>query len=285
VKQIRLEGDSGETWGMSDSNLLIEPLPPGWNNHQFGDACDRVKDSYQPVDDGDTPYVALSILPRVSRIRWPRKRERVRSSKTASSRRHTLRETSSLSSQRRTSRLRWSLLNGHLAFRAKATCESEFLKFIIHSDEFVAHAKSTTCGVQHPRTSWPSLREFRFRSPAPRAEEDRAHPFDGAAGDRSPGADHSDHHRAEKGPHAQALHRRPPQRTPKNKPKSARPRKLGGGETPASTFRLLTLCLKGEFFVSDGPTVLTPGNFKLDGASIGENAPNTRPKVTSKTWF
>ncbi len=35
--------------------------------------------------------------------------------------------------------------------------------------------------------------------------------FDGAAGDRRAGADHSDHHRAEKGPHAQALHRRPPQ--------------------------------------------------------------------------
>jgi type I restriction enzyme S subunit len=52
-----------------------------------------------------------------------------------------------------------------LAFRAKATCESDFLKFVIHSDEFVAHAKSTTSGVQHPRTSWPSLREFRLSLP------------------------------------------------------------------------------------------------------------------------
>ena len=66
--------------------------------------------------------------------------------------------------------------------------------------------------------------------PTPRAEEDRAHPFDGAAGDRSAGADHSDHHRAEKGPHAQALHRRPPQRTPKTNRNRPRPRKLGGGE-------------------------------------------------------
>ncbi len=65
--------------------------------------------------------------------------------------------------------------------------------------------------------------------PTPRAKEDRAHPFDGAAGDRSAGADHSDHHRAEKGPHAQALHRRPPQRTPKTNRNRPRPRKLGGG--------------------------------------------------------
>lgn len=45
-------------------------------------------------------------------------------------------------------------------------------------------------------------------SPTPRAEEDRAHPFDGTAGDRSAGGDHSDHHRAEKGSYAQALQRR-----------------------------------------------------------------------------
>jgi hypothetical protein len=61
------------------------------------------------------------------------------------------------------------------------------------------------------------------KPPTPRAEEDRAHPFDGAAGDRSAGADHSDHHRAEKSPHAQALHRRPPQRTPKTNRNRPRP--------------------------------------------------------------
>ena len=47
---------------MSDSTLLLEPLPPGWKNQQFDDTCDRVKDSYQPVDDGETPYVGLEHL-------------------------------------------------------------------------------------------------------------------------------------------------------------------------------------------------------------------------------
>ena len=64
--------------------------------------------------------------------------------------------------------------------------------------------------------------------PTPRAEEDCARPIDGAASDRSAGADHSDHHRAEKGPHAQALHRRPPQRTPKTNRNRPRARELGG---------------------------------------------------------
>ena len=100
-------------------------------------------------------------------------------------------------------------------------------------------------GILHTRSTWATLLQGRRRPtssnlcqsvrssmstpPTPRAEEDRAHPFDGTAGDRSAGADHSDHHRAEKGPHAQALHRRPPQRTPKTNRNRPRPRKLGGG--------------------------------------------------------
>lgn len=152
---------------MSDSNLLIEPLPPGWKNHQFGDACDRVKDSYQPVDDGDTPYVGLEHLAQGFPAFVGRGKEsEVRSSKTAFKAGDIL-----------FGKLRPYLRKGAqadfdgvcstdiLAFRAKAACESEFLKFIIHSDEFVAHAKSTTTGVQHPRTSWPSLREFRLSLP------------------------------------------------------------------------------------------------------------------------
>jgi type I restriction enzyme S subunit len=52
-----------------------------------------------------------------------------------------------------------------LVFRAEDRCASGFLKFLVHSDEFIDHAKSTTSGVQHPRTSWPSLREFRLSLP------------------------------------------------------------------------------------------------------------------------
>ena len=152
---------------MSDSNLLIEPLPPGWKNHQFGDACDRVKDSYQPVGDGDTPYVGLEHLAQGFPSFVGRGDEsEVKSSKTAFKIGDIL-----------FGKLRPYLRKGAqadfdgvcstdiLAFRAKATCESDFLKFVIHSYEFVAHAKSTTSGVQHPRTSWPSLREFRLSLP------------------------------------------------------------------------------------------------------------------------
>ncbi|MCB1132163.1 MAG: restriction endonuclease subunit S, partial [Verrucomicrobiae bacterium] len=129
--------------------------------------CDRVKDSYQPVDDGDTPYVGLEHLAQGFPAFVGRGKEsEVKSSKTAFKTGDIL-----------FGKLRPYLRKGAqadfdgvcstdiLAFRAKAACESGFLKFIVHSDEFVAHAKSTTSGVQHPRTSWPSLRTFRLSLP------------------------------------------------------------------------------------------------------------------------
>ncbi len=162
-----VERDCGEGQSMSDSNLLVEPLPLGWTNHHFGEICDRVKDSYQPIDGGDTPYVGLEHLAQGFPAFVGRSKEsEVKSSKTAFKIGDIL-----------FGKLRPYLRKGAqadfdgvcstdiLAFRAKLICASEFLKFVIHSDEFVAHAKSTTSGVQHPRTSWPSLREFRLSLP------------------------------------------------------------------------------------------------------------------------
>lgn len=172
-----VERESGGGQSMSDSNLLIEPLPPGWNNHHFGELCDRVKDSYQPIDGGDTPYVGLEHLAQGFPAFVGRGKEsEVKSSKTAFKIGDIL-----------FGKLRPYLRKGAqadfdgvcstdiLAFRAKLICASEFLKFVIHSDEFISHAKSTTSGVQHPRTSWPSLREFRLSLPPLSEQKKIAH--------------------------------------------------------------------------------------------------------------
>ncbi|MCP9883526.1 restriction endonuclease subunit S [Synechococcus sp. ATX 2A4] len=152
---------------MSDSNLLIEPLPTGWENHRFGDICGRVKDSYKPVDGGGTPYVGLEHLAQGFPAFVGRGTEsEIKSSKTAFKTGDIL-----------FGKLRPYLRKGAqadfegvcstdiLAFRAKTVCESAFLRFLVHSDQFIEHAKSTTSGVQHPRTSWPSLKEFRLSAP------------------------------------------------------------------------------------------------------------------------
>ena len=152
---------------MSDSNLLIEPLPVGWEDHQFGDVCERVKDSYKPVEDGQKPYVGLEHLAQgFPAFIGHGIESEIKSSKTAFRAGDIL-----------FGKLRPYLRKGVqadfegicstdiLVFRAKEPCESEFLKYLVHSDEFINHAKSTTTGVQHPRTSWPSLREFHLSLP------------------------------------------------------------------------------------------------------------------------
>ena len=152
---------------MSDSNLLIEPLPAGWENNQFEDVCDRVKASYKPVEGGDTPYVGLEHLAQGFPAFLGRGTESdIKSSKTEFKIGDIL-----------FGKLRPYLRKGAqadfdgisstdiLVFRAVQLCESDFLKYLVHSDEFIDHAKSTTSGVQHPRTSWPSLKEFRLSLP------------------------------------------------------------------------------------------------------------------------
>jgi len=52
-----------------------------------------------------------------------------------------------------------------LVFRATEKCIPEFICLLTHTDEFVGHAKATTSGVQHPRTSWSGLREFKLHVP------------------------------------------------------------------------------------------------------------------------
>ena len=162
-----LAGDSGEDRSMSDSNLLLNPLPTGWNNYQFGDVCDRVKDSHKPVEGGATPYVGLEHLAQGFPAFVGRGTESdIKSSKTAFKIGDVL-----------FGKLRPYLRKGAqadfdgisstdiLVFRAEDKCESGFLKYLVHSDEFIDHAKSTTSGVQHPRTSWPSLKEFHLSLP------------------------------------------------------------------------------------------------------------------------
>ncbi len=152
---------------MTDANLLLDPLPSGWNNCHFGDVCTRVNASYQPVEGGNTPYVGLEHLAQGFPTFAGRGTESdIKSSKTAFSAGDIL-----------FGKLRPYLRKGVqadfdgicstdiLVFRANDKCEPSFLKYLIHSDEFINHAKSTTTGVQHPRTSWPSLKKFRLSIP------------------------------------------------------------------------------------------------------------------------
>lgn len=54
-----------------------------------------------------------------------------------------------------------------LILRAKKDVDPRFLVGVIHSPEFIRHAIAGTTGVQHPRTSWHHIREFRIPTLTP----------------------------------------------------------------------------------------------------------------------
>lgn len=157
---------------MSEHSLLLETPPRGWKAESFGDVCIRVQDSASPTPDGQRLYLGLEHLASGFPALVGRGSEsEVRSGKTA------FRKGDVLFGKLRPY-LRKSALVGEdgicstdiLVFRASDKNLAEFLCLLTHTDEFVGHAKATTSGVQHPRTSWASLREFRLHVP-PLAEQ------------------------------------------------------------------------------------------------------------------
>lgn len=52
-----------------------------------------------------------------------------------------------------------------LVFRPKPDVTATYLISLIHSNDFLEHAKTTTQGVNHPRTSWSSLSTFDWDVP------------------------------------------------------------------------------------------------------------------------
>ena len=157
---------------MNDANLLIDPLPTGWKNYQLMDICSHVKNSHKPVEDGNILYVGLEHLAQGFPAFVGQGVEcNVKSSKTVFKVGDIL-----------FGKLRPYLRKGVqadfdgicstdiLVFRAEKRCESSFLKYLVHTDPFIDYAKSTTTGVQHPRTSWSSLKQFCLSLP-PLAEQ------------------------------------------------------------------------------------------------------------------
>jgi type I restriction enzyme S subunit len=154
---------------MSDHSLLLETPPRGWAPASFSDVCTRVQDAASPSPDGERLYLGLEHLASgLPSLVGRGKESDVRSGKTC------FRKGDVLFGKLRPY-LRKSVLVGEdgicstdiLVFRASAKCFSEFLCLLTHTDEFVAHAKATTSGVQHPRTSWAGLRDFKLHVPPP----------------------------------------------------------------------------------------------------------------------
>ena len=157
---------------MPDHSLLLESPPPGWTQARFGEICNRVQDAASPLANGERLYLGLEHLASGHPTLVGRGKESdVRSGKTEFHKRDVL-------FGKLRPYLRKSVLVSEdgicstdiLVFRTSQKCIPEFLCLLTHTDEFVGHAKATTSGVQHPRTSWASLQGFRLHVP-PVAEQ------------------------------------------------------------------------------------------------------------------
>lgn len=152
---------------MTDHSLLLEEPPRDWTPARFDDICRRVQDAATPSADGLRLYLGLEHLASGHPALVGRGKESdVCSGKTAFHKgdvlfgklRPYLRKSVLVSEGRICS-------TDILVFRATEKCVPQFLCPLTHTDEFVGHAKTTTSGVQHPRTSWAGLREFKLYVP------------------------------------------------------------------------------------------------------------------------
>jgi type I restriction enzyme S subunit len=157
---------------MSDHSLILKSPPRGWTLGNFSDICERVQDAASPSANGQRLYLGLEHLASGQPCLVGRGKE-----SDVTSGKSEFRKGDVLFGKLRPY-LRKSALapeNGIcstdiLVFRATPGSSAEFLCLLTHTDEFVAHAKATTSGVQHPRTSWAALRDFKLHIP-PEAEQ------------------------------------------------------------------------------------------------------------------
>ncbi|ANE56905.1 restriction endonuclease subunit S [Methylomonas sp. DH-1] len=150
-----------------EHSLVLEELPKGWEIKFFCDICNKISESYQPTTDGDSVYLGLEHLEKgFPRLIGKGSENEVKSSKSA------FKNGDVLFGKLRPY-LRKSVLvdfegvcsTDILVFRNKENAVNEYLKYLVHTDQFIQHAIKTTAGVQHPRTSWASLKTFKLSLP------------------------------------------------------------------------------------------------------------------------
>jgi len=151
---------------MLDHSLILKSPPRGWTLGNFSDVCERVQDAASPSANGERLYLGLEHLASGQPSLDGRGKESdVTSGKSVFSKDDVL-------FGKLRPYLRKSVVAPEdgicstdiLVFRAKGSCP-EYLCYLTHSDEFIGYAKSTTSGVQHPRTSWAALSQFKLHIP------------------------------------------------------------------------------------------------------------------------
>jgi len=142
-------------------------VPESWEVVELEDICERVTINVQPNSTGNKPYVGLEhiVSGHIYLTTWGKENE-VISSKTEFKKGQIL-----------YGKLRPYLDKAVIApfdgisstdiliFTGKNNVSNDFLVHFFHTEKLIVYAKSTTTGVQHPRTSWNSLKKLKIGLP------------------------------------------------------------------------------------------------------------------------
>lgn len=142
-------------------------VPESWEVVELGNVCDRVSINIQPNPDGEKPYVGLEhiVSGQIYLTSWGKESDVVSS------------KAQFLKGEILYGKLRPYLDKAAIApfdgmsstdiliFTGKKEVQNDFLIHFFHTEKLIDFAKSTTTGVQHPRTSWSSLKKLKLALP------------------------------------------------------------------------------------------------------------------------
>lgn len=163
MQKLFTEGTKGEKQKQTEIGLV----PESWEVVELDEICERVSINVQPNPHGEMPYVGLEhIVPGQIYLSTWGKESDVVSSKAQFKKGEIL-----------YGKLRPYLDKAAIAhfdgmsstdiliFTGKNDVQNEFLIHFFHTEQLIDYAKSTTTGVQHPRTSWSSLKKLKLALP------------------------------------------------------------------------------------------------------------------------
>ncbi|MDO8725816.1 MAG: restriction endonuclease subunit S [Candidatus Methanoperedens sp.] len=163
MQKLFTEGTRGESQRKTEIGLV----PKSWKVVELDDICERVSINAEPNKDGNTPYIGLEhIIP--SRIRiysWGHENEIVSSKSKFNKGEILYGKLRPYLDKAAIAHFDGICSTDILVFTGKNGVENEFLIHFFHIEKLVNYAKSTTTGVQHPRTSWNTLKKLKLGLP------------------------------------------------------------------------------------------------------------------------
>ena len=147
--------------------MYLEEIPSGWKIAKMGDVCELRKETINPSNFPDMPYVGLEHIdsgdPRLKKI-------------------GTSSEVNSSKSRFYSGDILYGKLRPYLdksvlvdfdglcstdilVLKSKESIVPQFVVNTIHNSQFLSYSISTSSGVNHPRTSWSSISAFQFLLP------------------------------------------------------------------------------------------------------------------------